>query len=96
MAVRLIVTLEAFPGKREEMLAAYAKRCPSVRAEPGCIEFRMSQDIENPDRFVLIEGWESEEALAAHGALPPDPNAPDVRTLRKHLGGERYEYEPKT
>ena len=56
MAVRLIVTLEAFPGKREEMLAAYAKRCPSVRAEPGCIEFRMSQDIENPDRFVLIEG----------------------------------------
>ena len=91
-----MVFLEVFPGKRDEMLAAYAKRSVAIRAEPGCLEFRTLQDIENPDRFVLIEGWADQEAFSAHTALAPDPDAVDVQTLRKVVGGERYEYEPKS
>jgi quinol monooxygenase YgiN len=93
MALRLAVFLEALPGKREEMVAAYAKRCPRVRQEPGCLEFELYQNIENPDRFTLLERWVDADALAAHGARPADPEAEDVQTLRRHLGGERYEVE---
>lgn len=94
MAIRLIVYLEVFPGKRDEMLAAYAHRSVAIRAEPGCLEFRTLQDIENPDRFVLIEGWADEDAFTAHTKIGPNPEAVDVHTLRKAIGGERYEYEP--
>lgn len=95
MAIRMVVYLEVFPGKRDEMLAAYAKRSVAIRAEPGNLEFRTLQDIENPDRFVLIEGWADQDSFTAHTKLPPDPNAVDPQTLRKAVGGERYEYEPK-
>ena len=87
MAIRLVVYLEVLPGKRGEMLAAYAKRSVAIRAEPGCLEFRTLQDIENPDRFVLVEGWADQDAFTAHTSLPPDPNAADPQTLRKVVGG---------
>lgn len=34
--------------------------------EPGCIEFVVHQNIENPERFTLWECWQNEDALTAH------------------------------
>ncbi len=93
MSLRLVVFLEALPGKRDEMLAAYTLRCANVRQEPGCLEFEMYQNIEDPDRFTLLERWVDADALAVHGARPPEPGAVDVQTVRKAMGGERYEFE---
>ena len=93
MAIRLIVHLQALPGKQEEMVDAYRKRVKEVRSEPGCIDFRAFQDIENPDQIVLIEGWESQESLTVNGSVPKDPSARDPQSLRTAVGHERYEYE---
>ncbi len=93
MAIRLIVHLQALPGKQEEMVDAYRKRVKEVRSEPGCIDFRAFQDIENPDQIVLIEGWENQESLTVHGSVPKDPSAIDPQSLRTAVGHERYEYE---
>ena len=93
MAIRLIVHLQALPGKQEEMISAYRKRVKEVRTESGCTEFRAFQDIEDPDHSVLIEGWESQESLTVHGSAPKDPNAVDPQSLRTAIGHERYEYE---
>lgn len=38
---------------------------PTVK-EPGCIEYDLCQDQGEPGRFVMVETWESEEALNVH------------------------------
>ena len=95
MAIRLVVTLEAFPGNRDAMFSAYQKRCPSVREQPGCIEFELFQNIENPDQFVLVEGWADDQALAVHVASSRGPGV-DPFSLRRQVRAERYEYVPSS
>jgi quinol monooxygenase YgiN len=40
------------------------------RTEPGCLLHSVHRDVEDPQRFVFIEHWESAEALRAHFAVP--------------------------
>ena len=39
MSVRLVISMQAKPGKGAEMLAEMEKRCVEVRKEPGCLQF---------------------------------------------------------
>jgi quinol monooxygenase YgiN len=52
---------------------------PACRAEKGCIEYGPAVDAENalgfqtkigPDTFMVVEKWESMEALKVHAAAP--------------------------
>ncbi|WNM49789.1 putative quinol monooxygenase [Kitasatospora sp. CM 4170] len=63
----MITTL---PGRGSEQAAAFERLAPIVRAEPGCLQYDLHRVSGEPDRFVLIERWESEAALAAHDATP--------------------------
>src|SRR5689334_17540089 len=55
-----------------------AARLESTRAEPGCLEYVVAADPANPARAVLLEKWESEEALGGHAqALKANPPASD-------------------
>ena len=67
MTVRLIVGMEAAVGKREELAAAFASLCPSVRQEPGCQQYELYQSTERADHFVLLERWSDQDALSVHG-----------------------------
>ena len=40
------------------------------RAEPGCIEYYYGPDISDPNAFLVLEKWESWEALDAHFETP--------------------------
>ncbi len=40
------------------------------RAEPGCISYEYFSDVNDPDRVVFVEEWESYEALQLHFATP--------------------------
>ena len=51
----------------EQLFRAYVE--PS-RAEPGCIEYHMLRDAQDPTLFIFYEVWASREALAEHTALP--------------------------
>lgn len=77
--IRLVVTLTAKPGRRDEVLAAFQANVPAVRAEKGCIEYAAYLDAPGagpiqtpigPDSVVILETWDSLEALAAHGVAP--------------------------
>lgn len=37
-----------------------------ARSEDGCIEYTLSQDVENDNIFVFNEIWESQEKLDTH------------------------------
>lgn len=90
MAVRLVVTITAAPGKGAEFARAFTPRCELSRKDPGCQQFELFQSTENPDKFTLIELWESQAALDNHAKLqaarPPLPEG-----LRAGAG-EREDY----
>lgn len=69
MAVRLIVTVTAAPGKGSELSQAYAARCAEVVKEPGCEQYEIFQSIANPDRLVLLERWTEQADLERHAQL---------------------------
>ncbi len=76
MALRLIISFRAKPGKGGELLAAFGPRCAEVQAEPGCEQFEVLQSGQDPDRLVLLERWADDAALAAHAEVNRGPAAP--------------------
>ena len=54
----------------EESVRAGSVIAVASRAEPGCIEYRIAIDIEDPLVLQLFEYWESAAALDAHFATP--------------------------
>ena len=42
----------------------------SVREEPGCRQFDVLQDLDNPNHVVLYEVYDSAEAFQAHMGMP--------------------------
>jgi quinol monooxygenase YgiN len=77
--LHVIAIITAKPGMREAILEEFRSNMPAVHAEKGCIEYGPAVDAEGigsfqtrfgPDTFVVIEKWESLEALRAHAASP--------------------------
>ena len=69
MAVRLVITLNAAPGKGAEFAEALKGRCQEVMTEPGCLQFEVFRSVLDPDKLTLLELWEDQAALAAHARL---------------------------
>lgn len=68
--VRLVIHITTRPGHGPEQVAAFERLAPVVRAEEGCLQYDLHAVEGDPDRFVLLELWASEEALAAHDVTP--------------------------
>src|ERR671910_3828988 len=74
-----MAVITAKPGMREAFLREFRANMPAVHAEQGCIEYGPAVDAEGmggfqtkfgPDTFVVVEKWESPDALKAHAAAP--------------------------
>ncbi len=77
--IHVIAVITAKPGKRKQILEAFRANVPAVRAEKGCIEYGAAVDTPGDlkiqtrcgaDTFMVIEKWDSVEALKAHAAAP--------------------------
>ncbi|HEX7970446.1 MAG TPA: antibiotic biosynthesis monooxygenase family protein [Stellaceae bacterium] len=77
--IHVLAMITAKPGMRDAILKEFRANMPAVRAEKGCIEYGPAIDAEGmgaiqtrlgPDSFVVIEKWESADALKAHAAAP--------------------------
>ena len=77
--IHVLAVITAKPGMRDSILEAFRANVPAVRAENGCIEYGAAIDAENAlafqtrygaDTFVVVEKWESMDALKAHAAAP--------------------------
>ena len=91
MAIRLVVTITAAPGKGSELAQAYKVRCADVMTEPGCEQFEVFQSIVNPDRLALLERWTDQAALDAHARL--NSTRPPLRPELRVGSGEREDYQ---
>jgi quinol monooxygenase YgiN len=90
MAVRLVVSITAAPGKGAELAAAFRTRCAEVMQEPGCEQFEVFQSVVNPDKLALLELWTDQAALDVHAEVNKT-RAPMPPGLRAG-GGSREDY----
>jgi len=63
----IVAYLTAKPGKEaefKEKMTAQARRC--LANEPGCLQFDVAQDPNNPARLVMLEVYQDEAAVKAH------------------------------
>jgi quinol monooxygenase YgiN len=56
--------------KREALVRVGQAIAAASRTEAGCISYRMYEDIERENEFVIVEEWETNEALQQHFATP--------------------------
>ena len=91
MAIRLVVTITAAPGKGGQLALAYKGRCADVMKEPGCEQFEIFQSAVNPDRLTLLERWADQAALEAHAKL--NSARPPLHPELRIGSGEREDYE---
>ncbi len=77
--IHVVAIITAKPGQREAILTRFRANVPAVHAEQGCIEYAPVIDVPDAgpmqaklgeDSFMVIEKWESVEALQAHAASP--------------------------
>ena len=77
--IHVLAVITAKPGLRDAALEIFRTNVPAVRAEDGCIEYGAAVDAANAlpfqtpygqDTFVVIEKWDSMDALKAHAAAP--------------------------
>ena len=66
--IRIVAELEVMPEHREAMLPAFRAMVEASRAEPGNLAYDLTEDLENPCRFFILEAWASAEAIAEHNA----------------------------
>lgn len=68
--VRVVAVLQALEGMGAELLTLWPWLAAEVRAEQGCLGYDLHRVAGDPDRFVVLERWESLPALSAHGVSP--------------------------
>ena len=77
--IHVIAMITAQPGQRSKILEVFNTITGAVHAEAGCIEYTATVDAKDmppstgsmgSDTFVVVEKWESMDALKAHAAAP--------------------------
>jgi len=66
----LDVQMEAAAGCGEDLAKALSALLAPTRAEPGCLEYQLHRDPENPLKFLFYERFANQAALDAHIASP--------------------------
>jgi quinol monooxygenase YgiN len=71
----VLIFFEAKPGKSEALGRILADLSSPSRAEPGCRYYEPFADTENPEKFTVIEAWDSQEQWHKHLQTPHVANA---------------------
>jgi quinol monooxygenase YgiN len=64
VSVVVVATITPKPGEEDAVRDAIVASIPAVHQEPGCELYALH---EGKGQFVMVERWESADALAVHG-----------------------------
>lgn len=68
--IYVVATLTTTPGGADALRAPAAACIAETRKEDGCISYELFQSLDDPDKLVFVEKWETREALTAHSKQP--------------------------
>ncbi len=96
MSIVVVATITPRPDAIDAVREALQAAVPKVHAEPGCELYALHEGDGN---FVMVERWESADAMKTHGTAEPLATlgaalagklaaAPDVRRLTALPAGD--------
>lgn len=59
--LNIIATITVKPEFQEAF-----KLVTGSRAEPGCLRYELNQSIEDPNIYIVVERWQSQQAIDLH------------------------------
>ena len=68
--ILVLANIESTEAAIEETRAAIAAMEIASQAEAGCISYRFSQELSHPHKMIVVEQWESVDALVEHFGTP--------------------------
>lgn len=68
MAVKIIIDIQAQPGKGDELAQLFHEVVPDTRAYAGCVECAVWRNQEDRDQLSIVETFETREAYDAYFA----------------------------
>ena len=69
-ALTVIAHITTDPAKTDRFIEIFSENIINVHEEPGCLHYTLHRNQEEPEKLVVVERWESSEALAEHAAAP--------------------------
>jgi len=68
MDTKILATLRMIvrPEKRSDLLDTLRGMLEPARVERGCLNYRLYEDVEDKNTFVLLEEWATQEDLERH------------------------------
>nr|XP_018259325.1 uncharacterized protein I303_08253 [Kwoniella dejecticola CBS 10117]OBR81483.1 hypothetical protein I303_08253 [Kwoniella dejecticola CBS 10117] len=80
----MICLLEARSDSAEEVKTRLLRDATSFRKDPETIEWSIQQDVENPNKFCIVERYEREESEKLYHQNNPDFK-PLIQFLSDHI-----------
>jgi quinol monooxygenase YgiN len=68
--IYVVATLTIKPGSLEALRAPAAACVAETRKEKGCISYELFASLDDPEKLVFVERWETREDLTAHSKQP--------------------------
>jgi quinol monooxygenase YgiN len=65
--VILMANLKVNEGKGDAVAEEFKKLVPKVLKDPGTLGYLVCRAVDDPNKFVVVEQYESREALGVHG-----------------------------
>ncbi|REL26259.1 antibiotic biosynthesis monooxygenase [Thalassotalea euphylliae] len=62
----IVANIYAKPDNVEQVKTALNKLVPATREEPGCVQYDLHQNNENPAHFMMYEVWQDTPSWHAH------------------------------
>lgn len=94
MAYLVVANWQARPDTVGEIEEILRELSASSEKEPGCVSFRVFRNVEDNDRFVLVEEYRDAEAFKAHLASEHFARLVTGRALEILESRYRNECEP--
>jgi quinol monooxygenase YgiN len=66
MALTIVASIRAQPGREELVEAELLKLVEPTRNEDGCLQYDLHTDHETPGHFLFYENWENRDLWQAH------------------------------
>lgn len=68
--LNIIATIKVKPEFHAAFQPIFKKLVDGSRAESGCVRYELNQSVDNPNVYIVIETWASQQAIDIHNATP--------------------------
>lgn len=68
--LNIIATITIKPEYHEAFKPIFKRLVIGSRAEHGCVHYELNQSIENPNIYIVVETWQSQQAIDLHNTTP--------------------------